>query len=214
MRPTAWLSRTIWITIACGVLSLAFNDRHAAMVRQIALIGAVLGLAASLPLYAGFDTQTAAMQFVELSAWIPRFNISYNLGVDGISVLFILLNSFITVLGVIAGWESIQRRVAARCPAQPGGRVTYPRIGRPAIGAKSAPPSFKSASRSASATRTKSCSPKRPANMLPLTNPARFPNIGLAVTAGSSGSSSRKSFLACSDGFGSPPPSMGLIRLP
>jgi NADH-quinone oxidoreductase subunit M len=56
--------------------------------------------------------QTSAMQFVEMSPWIPRFNINYNLGVDGISVLFILLNSFITVLVVLAGWESIQKRVA------------------------------------------------------------------------------------------------------
>ncbi len=58
----------------------------------------------TLPLYTGFNTQTSAMQFVELAPWIPRFNINYNLGVDGISVLFILLNSFITVLVVIAGW--------------------------------------------------------------------------------------------------------------
>ena len=52
------------------------------------------------------------MQFVELRAWIPRFNINYHLGVDGISLLFILLNSFITVLVVIAGWEVIEKRVA------------------------------------------------------------------------------------------------------
>jgi len=53
----------------------------------------------------GFQTGTSAMQFVELNPWIPRFNVNYHLGVDGISVLFILLNSFITVLVVIAGWR-------------------------------------------------------------------------------------------------------------
>jgi NADH-quinone oxidoreductase subunit M len=52
------------------------------------------------------------MQFVELAPWIPRFNVNYHLGVDGISVLFILLNSFVTVLVVIAGWEVIENRVA------------------------------------------------------------------------------------------------------
>ena len=52
------------------------------------------------------------MQFVERAEWIPRFNINYHLGVDGISVLFILLNSFITVLVVLAGWEVIEKRVA------------------------------------------------------------------------------------------------------
>jgi NADH-quinone oxidoreductase subunit M len=112
MTTTPWLSLTIWIPILFGLVVLAFNDRHAAQVRRISLIGALFGLAVSLPLYAGFNAQTSAMQFVELSPWIPRFNIKYHLGVDGISVLFILLNSFITVLVVLAGWESIQKRVA------------------------------------------------------------------------------------------------------
>ena len=52
------------------------------------------------------------MQFVEKRAWIARFNVNYHLGVDGISCWFVLLNSFITVLVVIAGWEVITERVA------------------------------------------------------------------------------------------------------
>ena len=52
------------------------------------------------------------MQFVEKTPWIERFNVNYHLGVDGISVLFVLLNSLITVLVVIAGWEVIQTRVS------------------------------------------------------------------------------------------------------
>src|SRR5689334_17311223 len=51
------------------------------------------------------------MQFVERTAWIPRFNVNYHLGVDGISVLFVLLNSFVTVLVVLAGWKVIEQRV-------------------------------------------------------------------------------------------------------
>jgi NADH-quinone oxidoreductase subunit M len=51
------------------------------------------------------------MQFVELAPWIESFNINYHLGVDGISVLFILLNSFITITVVIAGWSVIESRV-------------------------------------------------------------------------------------------------------
>jgi len=112
MTSTPWLSLTIWIPILFGLAVLVFSDRHATQVRQLSLVGALIGLAVSLPLYAGFNTQTSAMQFVEFTPWIPRFNIRYNLGVDGISVLFILLNSFITVLVVLAGWESIQKRVA------------------------------------------------------------------------------------------------------
>src|SRR5438874_11472008 len=80
--------------------------------RWIALAGSVLGFLVTLPLYSGFDASTSAMQFVELHPWIERFNINYHLGVDGISLLFVLLNSFITILVVIAGWTVIESRVA------------------------------------------------------------------------------------------------------
>src|SRR4051812_49743693 len=80
--------------------------------RWIAPGASVLGFLVTLPLYAGFDTSPSAMQFVELHRWIERFNINYHLGVDGISVLFVLLNSFITILVVIAGWTVVQTRVS------------------------------------------------------------------------------------------------------
>jgi len=66
----------------------------------------------TLPLYTGFDLQTAAMQFVEFKSWIPRFNVNYHLGVDGISMPFVILNSFITVTVVLAGWQVIGNKVA------------------------------------------------------------------------------------------------------
>ncbi len=107
------LSLAIWVPIAAGVLTLATGgDRNAAMARAIALVGALLGFLVTIPLYTGFDVQSAGMQFVELAPWIGQFNVNYHLGVDGISVLFILLNSFITVLVVIAGWTVIENRVA------------------------------------------------------------------------------------------------------
>ena len=107
------LSVAIWLPIIFGVLVLATgDDRNAPLARIIALVGAVLGFLVTIPLYTGFDTVTSAMQFVELSDWIVRFNIHYHLGVDGISVLFIILNSFFTPLVVIAGWQVIEKRVA------------------------------------------------------------------------------------------------------
>jgi NADH-quinone oxidoreductase subunit M len=78
----------------------------------VALIGAVAGLVVALLLYTAFDPMRAGMQFVERKAWIEMFNVHYHLGVDGISMLFILLNSFTTVLVVIAGWKVIERKVA------------------------------------------------------------------------------------------------------
>jgi NADH-quinone oxidoreductase subunit M len=106
------LSLAIWTPIAFGVVLLALGrDNNAGMVRWVALIGAVLGLAATLPLYAGFDVGSAALQFVEKSVWIERFNIHYHLGVDGISFWLVLLTAFITIIVVLAGWEVITERV-------------------------------------------------------------------------------------------------------
>jgi len=112
MEHPPLLSLAIWLPIVAGMLVLgAGDDRAAPMQRAIALVGAVAGFLVTIPLYTGFDTQLAGMQFVEKLAWIRQFNIHYHLGVDGISVLFILLNSFITILVVIAGWTVIQKRV-------------------------------------------------------------------------------------------------------
>ncbi len=107
------LSVAIWLPIIFGVLVLATgDDRNAPLARIIALVGAVLGFLVTIPLYTGFDKVTSAMQFVEMKDWIIRYNIHYHLGVDGISVLFIILNSFFTPLVVIAGWQVIEKRVA------------------------------------------------------------------------------------------------------
>jgi NADH-quinone oxidoreductase subunit M len=108
-----YLSLAVWVPIVAGLVALAIGrDRDPAPVRWVALVGAVAGFLVTIPLYTHFDATTSAMQFVELAEWIPRFGIHYHLGVDGISVLFILLNSFITVLVVWAGWEVITTRVA------------------------------------------------------------------------------------------------------
>jgi NADH-quinone oxidoreductase subunit M len=106
------LSLAIWVPVGAALLVLAAGgDRSAPLQRWIALAGALAGFLVTLPLYAGFDTGSAQMQFVELAPWIRQFNVNYHLGVDGISMLFVILNSFITVLVVIAGWSVIENRV-------------------------------------------------------------------------------------------------------
>jgi len=107
------LSLAIWVPMVAGVLVLATgSDRNAHAARVIALIGSLLGFLVTLPLYFRFDLLASDFQFVELSPWIETFNVNYHLGIDGISLLLILLNSFTTVLVVIAGWRVIQSRVA------------------------------------------------------------------------------------------------------
>jgi NADH-quinone oxidoreductase subunit M len=106
------LSLAIWTPIAFGVVLLALGrDDQAKSVRWVALIGALVSLLVTLPLYGQFDNHSAAMQFVENAPWIERFNINYHLGLDGISFWFVLLTAFINVIVVIASWESITSRV-------------------------------------------------------------------------------------------------------
>ena len=106
------LSLAIWTPIAFGAILLALGrDEHAKAVRWFALLGAIVSFLVTLPLYAKFDTASAAMQFVENAPWIERFNVNYHLGVDGISFWFVLLTAFINLVVVIAGWEVITQKV-------------------------------------------------------------------------------------------------------
>ena len=106
------LRRAIWVPIAfAAFLRLIGRAEHARMVRWLALIGSLISFAVTLPLYQGFKLGTAAMQFVEKSPWIKGLNVNYHIGLDGLSLWFVPLTAFITVIVVIASWESITERV-------------------------------------------------------------------------------------------------------
>ncbi len=106
------LSLAVWTPIAFGLVLLFFRrDDHAGAVRWTALVGSLAGLAVTFPLMTGFVPSTADIQFVEKASWIESFNIFYHLGVDGISLWFVPLTAFITVIVVIASWRSITTRV-------------------------------------------------------------------------------------------------------
>ncbi len=106
------LSLAIWLPIVAGVVLLAIGrDEYAGAVRWLALVAALAAFLVTLPLITGFDTGTAAMQFEEKLAWIERFNVHYHLGVDGLSMWFVPLTAFITVIVVISAWEVITDRV-------------------------------------------------------------------------------------------------------
>jgi NADH-quinone oxidoreductase subunit M len=108
------LSAAIWIPIGFGLLILAFGrDRHPAVVRSVALLGAVAGFLATIPLYTRFDSANTTMQFVERLSWVPALGAEYYLGLDGLSLWLVLLTAFMTVLVVVAGWKVIEDRVAA-----------------------------------------------------------------------------------------------------
>ena len=106
------LSLAIWLPIVSGALLLALGrDDQANAVRWLALIASIASFLVTLPLITSFDAHTAAMQFQENLPWIERFNVHYHLGVDGLSVWFVLLTAFITVVVVISAWQVITEAV-------------------------------------------------------------------------------------------------------
>jgi NADH-quinone oxidoreductase subunit M len=113
MQGSSLLSFAIWVPIVAGFAVLTTgSDRHAGVARMVALAGAILAFLVTIPLYVAFDSSAPGFQFVQLKPWIEVFNVNYHLGIDGISLLLILLNSLTTILVVIAGWQVIQERVA------------------------------------------------------------------------------------------------------
>ncbi len=103
------LSVLIWLPILGGALILAIRDAQTA--RWASLGVAVLTFAASLFLLSGYDVSNDALQFVETRAWIPAYDIGYNLGVDGIAIALILLTTLVSVLALIGAWSAIDKRV-------------------------------------------------------------------------------------------------------
>jgi NADH-quinone oxidoreductase subunit M len=107
------LSVSIWLPIVIGSLLLALGrEDRPGLARWGALLGSVASFLVTLPLIGSFDKGTAALQFQENMSWISRFNVNYHLGVDGISVWFVPLTAFITVIVVVAAWQVITERVA------------------------------------------------------------------------------------------------------
>lgn len=108
-----WLTLSIFVPIVAGLIVLLVGrDDRPGLTRVLALVGSVAGFLVTLPLYTGFNPDTADMQFVEKASWIETFAVNYHLGIDGISIWFVLLTAFITVIVVLAGWEVITSRVS------------------------------------------------------------------------------------------------------
>jgi hypothetical protein len=103
------LSFLIFFPLAGAVVMLFFSGDSFA--RYWTLAVTTITAVFSIPLVSGFDTTTANYQFVEAHNWIPRFNISYILGVDGISILLVMLTTIIMPFCVLASWRYIQKRV-------------------------------------------------------------------------------------------------------
>lgn len=105
------LSTVIFTPVIGAILILLMGRSKESLIKWTALFFSILNFLLSLPLFTGFDKKTAAMQFAEKHGWIPAWNINYSLGVDGISVLFVLLSTLIIITCVTVSWNSIKTKV-------------------------------------------------------------------------------------------------------
>src|SRR5512147_2525580 len=104
------LSTVIFLPVL-GALFILINRRSwESASKWIALATSLVTFFLSLPLFLDFDKTTYKMQFVEKHPWIPTWNINYYLGVDGISVLFVLLSTLCAILCVLISWNSITKK--------------------------------------------------------------------------------------------------------
>ena len=109
--PYPILSTIIFLPIFGALLLMLINRAKETLIKSVALIVSTITFMLSLPLFTNFDKLTHEMQFVEKYDWIPVWNIEYHLGVDGISVLLVLLTTLSTILCVLISWDSIKTKV-------------------------------------------------------------------------------------------------------
>ncbi len=105
------LSTVIFLPVFGGLLMLLIGRNQESVVKWTALFFSTLTLVLSLPLFTEFDKTTYMMQFVERKPWIPAWGVEYYVGIDGISVLFVLLSALITILCVLISWNSVKIKV-------------------------------------------------------------------------------------------------------
>ena len=104
------LSTLIFLPIVGAVIIFLIKRTSETLIKWTALGLSLVTFVLSLPLFTNFDKTTANMQFRETADWIPAWGIKYSLGVDGISVLFVLLSTLLTILCVSISWNSIKQK--------------------------------------------------------------------------------------------------------
>jgi NADH-quinone oxidoreductase subunit M len=109
--PFPILSTLIFLPLLGAVLLLFVNRKYELFIKSFTLVFSIVEFAISLPLFFYFKDQAKGMQFVEKAAWFPEWGMSYFLGIDGISLLLVLLTTFLTILCVLVSWKAIEKRV-------------------------------------------------------------------------------------------------------
>ena len=105
------LTIVIFFPLAGALLLLCIPKARVELLKRVALAISLVEFFVSLPLFVWFDEGVAGMQFVEQVPWIPGWGVRYAVGIDGISLLLIILTTLLTVLCILSSWRSIERMV-------------------------------------------------------------------------------------------------------
>src|SRR6201999_2137461 len=108
------LSLVTFLPLVGGAFILLLRGDEALVARNarwIALWTSLITFALSIPLWTGFDPTSADFQFVEQADWMPSLHINYHMGIDGISLFFVLLSTLLTPICILASWEAVHTRV-------------------------------------------------------------------------------------------------------
>ena len=105
------LTTLVLLPLIGGVAVLFTSKKQPTQARQLALLVSLVAFAVSLLMWVNFDSTSADYQMVERYEWLPEFGISYHIGVDGISLLLVVLTTFLTPIALLCSWESVETRV-------------------------------------------------------------------------------------------------------
>ena len=105
------LSITIFFPILGALALFLVNKENAQAIKLIGFFTSALTFVISLYLYLGFDAAAPGFQFKEYELWVPSLNIGYYVGIDGMSLLLIVLTTFLTPIALLGTWNSIEHKL-------------------------------------------------------------------------------------------------------
>jgi len=111
MEQSYLLTYLLAVPVIGSLLLFFINKEKVRLIKNVGLIVSLIAFVISLIIYFNFNDQSSEFQFVHKFDWIPNLNISYHVGIDGLSMLLILLTTFLTPITLISSWSGIKNKV-------------------------------------------------------------------------------------------------------
>src|SRR5574342_501472 len=110
MNGIPLLSLIVFIPMIGGIFLLLWKNASEETIRKTALIVSIIDFIISIPLFVLYNSSVSEPQFVEKLSWIPSIGVDYFIGIDGLSILLVLLTTFLTPLCVLISWNDIKKK--------------------------------------------------------------------------------------------------------